>query len=65
MVRYSLYQGGRRLRTRIHAILFYRYDLCIYGGSRGQRGRPFVWVTSRSLAFSLSHFFFFLKARVL
>ena len=50
--------------TRMYAILFYRYDLSIYGGSRGQR-ETFVGVTSRSLAFHLSHLVFALIARLL
>ena len=40
--------------TRISTILVYRYYLCIYGGSRGQR-ETFGRVTLRSLAFYLSH----------
>ena len=45
-------------------ILFYRYDLCIYGGSMRQR-ETFVWVTSRSLALFLLNYFFALTAQLL
>ena len=65
MVYYYLYQGGRRLifprrmkpvfaDNNLCFILFFRYDLCIYGGSKERRG-TFVPITLQSLALYLSH----------
>ena len=76
MVRYSLYQGGRRLiflldkfcvrgqKCMPYCFTDMIYQVCIYGGSRGQR-ETFVRVTSRSMAYYLSQLVFALKARLL
>ena len=47
------HQSCVTLPPKGNLVLFFRYDLCIYGGSRGQC-ETFVRVTLRSLAFYLS-----------
>ena len=71
MVRYSLYQGGRRPIFALDKLCVCRQEFMLYcfndvtRVSMAVAGETFVRVTSRSLAFYLPQLFLALMARLL